>query len=482
MNPDQIKQSEKNWSYYHGDHWQFWVGPVVPTKDDPDGKKMAQLERVFQSANLIGECVDNWRDGLIAEPFTWYLKGSDGERVDKEKNQTAAQAEIQLQRWLDWVNQQAIASSSEQSDPWNEFVLALGVAGEAALRLWQPAKFEDDPDPIKRLHLHCCKLGTVEVDRDDDDFIESISYTYGKGRQEIQKFEQGQLVTTVEVDGKATGEPIKINTEGRWTIQQVRARSILSPSVKKLQNGINHALTMMLRNQELSGFRERVFLNAEYPQDEDGNPIEIERGPGRDLYAYSAQTGTDNQGNPQYNNIGVHESEPVDVESFEKAILIYRTFMYLAMKQGHLLSAADGKLSGESRIQMRQGFELFLRGFKRRIESAIANILNIVLKLLEVEGFEVVVELKISTGKLSSEERTALIAEHQAGALSLTSLIAKLGTVTDSDAELALINEEIAEQAKRKPSPPVTETFPKLELDDDGREPKNGKQPEPAAA
>jgi hypothetical protein len=433
------KQFQENWDYFSGNHWPFWSGPTLRPQDDPTGEKMAQLKRVFMSCNLLGECVENWCDGLIAEPFTWYLKDGQGQRVE------AAAAEVEVQRWLDWVGEVAIASSSAESDPWREFVLSLGVAGEGCLRLWQPERFVDEPDPVRRIHLHACKAGTVDIDRGDDDFIEAITYVYGKGQREVQRLE-GQLLV-VTGGAAADGEGLKIDTGGRWTIQQAQGTSLLSESVKKLQNSINHALTMMHRNQELSGFRERVWLNAEFPDSE------LERGPGRDIYAYSAAMGDEN--NPSYPGASIHESQPVPVDSFIQAIQLYRTLMYLEFGQGHLLSAGDGGMSGTSRIQMREGFELRLRKFKRRVEAAIANILNIVLKLLGYDNLTAVVELKITTGKLSPEERQMLIAEFQAGALSRSSLIAKLGTIGDPDAEMALIEEEIARQLARANQPPV---------------------------
>ncbi|MDX2215505.1 MAG: hypothetical protein SFY66_19735 [Oculatellaceae cyanobacterium bins.114] len=449
-------------------------------------EKMKEIERVFQSANLIAECVSNWKDGLISQDFVWYLKGTDGQRIDTKAggNESAAQAEIQLQRWLDWVEQQAIAADPEttnfkQADPWSEFVLSLGVTGEGNLRLWQPRRYENDPDPIHRIHLHAPKTGSVATERDDDGFVKSIAYTYGDNKKEVQTLnEQGNVV--VQTSGKTSepeGEALELDTAGRWTVQQVRSPSLLTKPIKQKQNAINHALTMKLRNQELSGFRERTFLNAQSPGEWVDDPKEpggqrfepstepMERGPGYDNYVYGVPTG--DAANPGYTNPQVHESQPIPVTTFKEGIEVDRVLMYLEFKQGHLLSQGDGGLSGESRIQMRQGFELYLRGFKRRIESAIANILNIVLKILEYEGFEVVVELQITTGKLSSEERQIIISEHQAGLLSTPTAIARLGTA-DPDAEMALIEEEQQRQMQRRS--PITDPF---ETDEDEDEDGN---------
>ncbi len=430
------------WDYYHGNNFfKFWIGPKV---DNPE--KMALIERVFQSANILAECLDNWRDGLIAEPFRWQLKDKNGNRAE------APQAEIELQRWLDWVEQQAIATGSQFSDPWQEFVLSVGVTGEGNLRLWQPERFSSNDDPIKRIHLHSPYAGSVGIQRGLDGFIDWISYSYGTGNLEKQIMSDRGLLQ-VE-DGQST---LNIDTGGRWLIQQVKSPSLLTESVRKLQNSINHGLTMKLRNQEVSGFRERVFLNAQPPgrweRDENGAEIFIpepmQRGAGTDQFLSGLPNGE------SYIAPSIHESQPVDMStllsSFHSDIeLIYRQF-----RQSYRLQAQSGTLSGESRIQQRQEFELFLRGWKRKIEAAIANILNIVLIILGYKDLEAVVKLQISTGKLTAEEIGAVIAEYQAGLLSKATAIALLGTVQDVDAELALIAEEVKAATTPKPKPPA---------------------------
>ncbi|NER81159.1 MAG: phage portal protein, partial [Leptolyngbya sp. SIO1D8] len=161
---------------------------------------------------------------------------------------------------------------------------------------------------------------------------------------------------------------------------------------------------------------------------------------------------------PGYAPVGIHESQPVDNASLVASVSLDRTLLYLELAQGHLLSAGDGALSGESRIQMRSQFELQLRGWKRRVESAISNVLNIVLRLLGYEAYEAIVDLRLCTGKISSEERQVYIAEYQAGLLSKSTAIAKLGSVSDVDAELSLISEEQQEESAardRDPTIPV---------------------------
>lgn len=449
--------TELHRDYFHGEYWPSgWIGPTVSQGDPKYTERMQALERVFQSANVLRECAQNWRDGLISEPFTWFLKAENGDRAvtdpdATDRDETAATAELELQRWLDHVEQSASLtnpadSDFQQADPWAEFVLALGVLGEAGLRLWQPERFADDPDPVKRIYLHTTRLRSVLIDRNVfDGFIDKITY-YSATGNEVQTMD-GQTVT---VTTQGQEEPLELDTGGRWLIQYAMGESIFTPSVIRLQAALNHCLTMMVRNTEVAGFREKVFGNAEYPTDADGNPISIESGPGIDTYLYGTPTG--DPSSPGYAPVSVFQSEPVDNSSLAAAVEIYRKLIYMEFAQGHLITTGTGGLSGESRIQQRSQFELNLRGWKRRIESAIASILNIVLKLLEFEGYEAVVQLNVTTGKLSHEEQAAIVQLYQAGLLSKATALSKLG-VDDVDAELNLILTEAAEGMERRDIP-----------------------------
>lgn len=458
------KAVQENIKWYKGEDLFdiAWIGATFSPKDPKYADKLAQLKRVFQEHNFIQELTDNWRDGLISEPFAWQLKDRKGQRVE------ASEAEVQLQRWIDWVNQQALeldpeSTNFQQSDPWAEFVLSVGVCGEGNLRLWQPDRYAEADDPIHRIHLHAPKAGSVEIERDKDGFIEKVTYNYGDSQKEVLTQDtQGNLLVTTSGDET---EALTIPTERRWTVQQVYKPSILSQGAKRKQASVCHALTMKLRNQEIGGFKERTLVNAEFPLDEQGNPVEVERGPGIDTYIYGIQQG--DTLNPSYATPSIHESQPVPVTTFIDSIQADRMLLYHEFRQGHLL-AADGGLSGESRIQMRQAFELYLRGWKRPVESAIANILNIVLRILGYTELEAVVELRITTGKLSAEEQGAVMAQHQAGLLSRATTIAKLGTVHDVDAELALLDEEMKQQTDRQQ---LTDPFGLGEADEQEEEP-----------
>lgn len=467
--PKNTATATENYAYYDGDHWKSWIGPRISSDVPHATELMAEVERVFQSVNLIKECCDRHVNCLLGKMPHWYLKGEDGERVvtidenGERVDSKAAQAEIDLQRWIDAVLQRADSGQTKQNDPFIQVGTDLIVTGKAALRLWQPERFSDDPDPINTIHLHAAKYGSVEVKRDDDDFIDEISYSYGNSNKEVATLDGDTLTVTTTRSGEEESEPLRIDTGGRWNISILRSPSMLTPQIKQNQNAVNHAATMLLRNQEQAGFLERIFLNAQPPGEwvEDpqapGNerfvPSEhgLHHGPGEDIFVVGVPSG-DPQ-NQTYSNTSVAFRDPVKVATFLESIAGFRAFIYHAFGQGHLLAEGDGNISGVSRVQLRQDFEVILNRHKRVIEAAIANIFNVVLRILGYTEFEAVVQLRVTTGKLTPDERRGIIEEFQAGLLSKATAIALLGSVEDVDAELALIEEEAEKNLQRRDPP-----------------------------
>ena len=269
-----------------------------------------------------------------------------------------------------------------------------------------------------------------------------------------------------------------MDTGGRWLVQGVCVRPIVSESARRLQNSINHGLTMKLRNQELSGFRENIFLNAmppgRYVPDPSvpgGQRFEPsgaeERGAGVERYKMGVPTGTEMD--PALTTPSLFQSQPVDPRYLLDSVMADTAMVYREFRQGYRLSDSAAGDSGESRIQMRQEFELYLRGFRRPIESAIANTLNVVLKILGYQDLEAVVSLRITTGKLSGEESAVVQSRYDKGLLSRATAMALLGDVPDVDAEIALIDEEMSTEAR--PVLPDVDADPAPDQDaDDGDE------------
>lgn len=449
-------EEQVNWRYYTGDHFASWIGPRINPNEPRAGELMREVERIFQSVNFIAECCDRHTDAQLGNFPRWFLKTEDGDRADTETDATAAEAEAELQRWIDAVVERA--ASQGQLDPFYDAALKMNVTGKAGLRLWRPARFVDADDPIDQIHLHSCPLDSLKPEHDEEGFIKSITYKYGNNKKQVQTLDGDQL----RIEGNDIDpENNTLDTGGRWAIALLRSPSLLTPQIKRNQDAVNHQLTMMMRNGEQAGFLERIFLNAQMPgawEDDPNNPGQqrfvpagLSSGPGLDTFISGVEYG--DPSNPSYTTPSVFVREPVNPKSFTEQIQTYRTFIYHQFGQGHLLEGGDGALAGISRIQLRQDFERKLLREKRTLEGAIANIFAIVLRLLGYSQYLPVVSLSVTTGKLTPEEQGAIIGRYDKGLLSKSTAMALLGDVEDTDAELALITEEEMKARRRSPSP-----------------------------
>ena len=474
-NHKSAKAIERNRQLYEGDHWPSWVGPKPEQSD-----KSELLRRVFQSANVVKDCTDFMATCLVGGGFEWYLKDSDGERGESE---AISSTERLLTRWLDWVNQQAIERGTEFSDPWVEFVVNLLVDEQAALRIFKPLRYSFDEIQYRRLHLQALKRKALTVERDDEDgFIDQIQFSMCGGGTETHKWvqpmdEEGQPTGPGQIqmdrDGAAIGDPMD-----RWPLVVVNGNELITESVRQLQSSLNHGLTMKLMGQEMFGFRERVYLNAQAPgtwaKDPNGGPDiftpgDMTRKPGVDTYMAGIPTESvgDTSRAQGFTTPSVYDAEPIDPTALLKSIDADIALIHRQFKQGFRLSSDDGgNLSGSSRVQQRAEFHDYMKLWQPRIEGAIANVLNVVLELLE-EDYTAVVTLRCSTGKLTPEERQALIVEYQAGLMSKTTAMAMLGSVQDIDAELALIEEERAKAMAARELPDIDPSTPGIEPAED---------------
>lgn len=417
-----------NVALYKGENlFRHWIGPKADGYSVEALAVNAKIERVFQAHNAIAEVVDNVVNGLISEQFVITLRGTDGE-IDKSDRAEAAHKD--LTRWLNWICEQAtqvdpLISTLHKADPIAEFVTQVLVCGSAQLRVWQSERDRLNPDPIKRLRLHVPRLGSVKITYDDHGLIEKIEYIYGDGETEAHEYIDGRYQIT-------DGEESVIVDSGRWRILTMAMESLITESVADKQNAICHELTMLVQSQTVSGFRERILLNAQPP----GDDVTITRGPG--ILQYETGVTYRQGGEEKYAIPSVFESQPVAVENFERALNIWRSLLYLEFRQGHLLENG-GDVSGESRVQQRQNFHNHLIGYATAFEGIIAGVLNVALEEFGYGELEAVVDLSITTGKLTADEQRIILEKVAAGLMSKSTAIGLLNDVSDVDAEIEAI-------------------------------------------
>lgn len=455
--PEHLYQSKmNNFDYYHGDTWQSWIGPKIAITTPQHAEVMAEVQRVFQTANKIQEVVDRHRRALVGKQPLWYFTNPDGQRAE------ATEADAVLQKLVDrW---------SRRKNPLVQAVTSMLVEGKGYLRLWSPPQLARAKNIQDRLFVHAPQPASVEIKRDNDGFIEYILYRYvDKNMSPLTEKqylnEQGFTVfETLQGGAVNQDETIVLDLGGGYSIVELEREPLITDSVKRAQNGINYALTMLLRNLSYSGFLRELILNGQPPGEwvEDRNsasgqkfipsPEGFESGPGVTNFVMGAPT-YDSAGNiTGYTSPQVNVRQPIDPKIFLETVQTESKIIYEAVGQGHIL-ATDAQLSGVSRVQLRQDFLTALGEDAQIISGALAEIYKSALLMLGqgTAGLDLVVKCQFAVSQATPEEMQEIRENYSAGLLSRATAMGLLG-VDNPDAEAELIEEERSSQMAPVPT------------------------------
>ena len=446
-------QIKEDWEFYKGSFREHWIG-IAPDPSTEIGRRNSDaIDRLFQSANIIEKLVDYHVDALIGNEPAIAVEGEQAGSTD----------DLVRSIWRHWTNQ----SGDEFSDPLTLGVTRAKVTGYGYLRVWMPDRMRGS-EPSKQVALHAPNPESVNIIRDDNGFIDKIHYSFTQDKErwiETQYInEQGLTVFEYykSAIAKESASPDEIDRtfaldlKGRYTIYEIRLKPLVSESMKRNQNAINHGLTMIPRGNELSGFLARFFSNAKPPGRWVPNPdgtTTFEADPdgmviGAGIVNFvSGLPVKDPQGNTtSYTPVGVHTDPPMPIESFRASFELFSGIMHLQANQGHLLSFSL-TLSGRSREELKSDFITAVNKDETGVSAAITNSLSVAIALLGYTA-TVTTRLKLNIGKPSLEERQAILESVQAGLMSKQSAIALLGYTDDPLAELELIQSE-ANQTNR---------------------------------
>jgi hypothetical protein len=449
---------KENWDYYNGGHFQFWIG-VKPSTDTEEGRLIQEeIERMFQEVNMVAEVTNRHADALLGKDPAAYFSRGESNKSDSEIDA----ANIQLGQLLEDILGNPLGDS-EFPDALYESVVSLLVAGIAYLR---------STTIDKKAILHCPSLGSINViARNSVGAIAKIEYFYTEGeeqRKEIQYFDDSKLTVFEYYRKKLDSddyeenpyETFKLNLNGQLTIVEARRRPLITKSMKTAQNSLNHAATLIPRNNHVSGFISRIFLNAKVPGEFVVNqlgdrvfqpdPDAIVYAPGM-LNFVSGIPLRDAEGNVTgLTSPSVHTEQPIDVSSFVESARFSVGTIYSQANQAHLL-ANDLLLSGRARVELRNDFVISLQKDARRLQDFWAKAFKNIFYLTQyalgndpVPWFASAFHVRVNAtpGLLAAEERQILIGTHAAGLMSKRTAVSLLGYADSVEAELeALANE-----------------------------------------
>lgn len=452
---------DENWRYYNGGHFEFWIG-VKPKTDTEEGRLIQQeIERMFQEVNVTAELVNRHADALLGkDPTAYFSRGT-----SSLSEEAIATANTQVGQLLDGILGNPLGDS-EFPDVLYESIVSLLVCGAAYLRT---------TTLDNQAFLHSPPLKSVNVlERNRIGAITKVEYFYienGEEQKELQ-FIDASKMTVFEYYLKSadTGEyastpfkTFKLNLNNQLTIIEARRRSLITSSMKTAQNALNHAATLIPRNNHVSGFISRIFLNAKVPGHFTTNllgektfvpdPDAIVYAPGM-LNFVSGIPIRDDAGNvTSLTTPAVHTEQPIDVSSFVDSARFSLNVMYTQANQSHLLSN-DLQISGRSRIELRNDFVVALQKDARRLQDfwgkAFQNLFYLTQYATQGAAasvsdwfscrFHVVVNA--TPGLLSAEERQMVINTYAAHLMSLRTAVSLLAYADSVDAEIQQIYAE----------------------------------------
>lgn len=453
-----IDVTSENLDFYNGDVFKYWCGPTLKESDPHYEEVASQIKKVFQSRNIIAECIDRLRNALVGKRPNWYISDFVGNRVEDD---TASVAEKLLQRWISRTYTLSNSHENSLTNAIAESVKNMLVTGRGYLRLWSPKRFRVSPDLITRVAMHSPHPDSVVVLRDSDGFINSYEYSYSSSnlkRVEVQTIDESTNFTifrTLDETGKEIEEEtFAIDLAGRFSIFEMVAPSLITDSIKSHQNAINFVMTMMVRSAEVGGFRERLILGAQPPGSWDENGLftpdgDFVIGPGKTSFIQGVPMMDELGGLKNYTNPSVNYAEPVSPQTFIDTINAFVSSIYHSLSQSHLLGS-DLQLSGVSREQARQDFQTKLGEHSDIVAEAISGAYGSALMMLVQEdiatykNLDVVVTLKLNATSPLPEERDRLLKFQQAGLLSKATAMNLSGYIDDTDSEISLLNDEKA--------------------------------------
>ncbi|MFH7241769.1 MAG: hypothetical protein ACHWZW_02860 [Spirulina sp.] len=444
-----------NERYYSDSHWFAWIGPILPPTDADAARVNAEVERVFQESNKIRECVDRHRRALTAKPAAWsfaHPQGSEGEEF--------------MNLLLGWmVGRSGRSRQPEHGEPISfpnaiaEAVHYRLLGGKGYLRLWLPERLQT-AEPWQRVALHSPDPNAVTVERDADGFPWRIIYEYTHADEtwrEVQELDdQGLTQFRTEDSGGSvvSGSEYALELGGRFTIAEIQGTPIVRAAERRLQDGINYILTLMIRNLQYGGFLRDIIINGMPPGEYDSagrfipDPGGWVEGPGAKLEVTGIPV-YDAEGNVTgYTTPSVDTRNPVGVEPFLTSYRSNVALLYESFGQGHILSN-DLAISGVSRVQLRQDFVNAVAEDAAALRIALSDIYAVAYLLASPAPADpllsIIVESRLSISDPTPEEVRTLIETHAARLRSTHNTMALLG-IENPAAEMEAIAEEEAER------------------------------------
>ena len=463
----------KRWAFargdYVGENYAYWTG-LIPKTDEAK----AEWAKTIVTEDVIGPCLNRIVGGMLGKDWEWTLSVGGGDALTPDEERVAALS--------DW---------HRDADAWGvlkELAFGTLALGSGSLRVYIPDAYAEEAQQgavtdlrgaLERIHVMfvpaapSADLGDGGAIRDE--YGREVGYFYryaytppGETRSETRiEIHTAQEVAVFKLEGgryEAVSPPVPnplydpaLIRRPRFLMLEVSrdGGSTITQSAADLASDLCVTLTNRRRNSDLGGHRQYVTIDAQDPEDEQGNPMPYTFGP-RSVASVKSLT-VDVAGTPLQAPMkaSVQVFDPVTPAVFLEHAADVRRALHAHFDQLWVL-IGESNLSGESRRESRLTFDMRLRMEAEPLYRAAKWLIETVLQLAAAmlgkpalaEGVSCQPQLFLQTTPADVTTFEALRAAQAAGQYPMMSLLENAPGLADPAAALAQLEQERASNVR----------------------------------
>jgi hypothetical protein len=474
--------------FYNGNHWQDslgFIGQLPPNSLPGAAFMLADIKAGFVSENVVQEVIETHVGGILGREPIWSFLPSEGEADRANK---ASFENVTGETLTPWWNERKALRDLQKA------VTILLCESVSVRRLFFPRKgvpliASNLADALKSIYFETVTADTAGVFTDPDTQADIGIFLFEEKDAEGTVTSQCAELSFLDEDGNTAcrvvrdkGDPTDYGPYqlgGRLLICQLDRRALITEQVQSNQRALNLAHTMMMRNVNMAGSRERTVTNAQPPIPSTGKvsitsvatkvdgrfPGTFKTGAGAVNFVMGYPIHDEDGNIKGYTNPNVNISDPVSVETFVATSDHYREAIYSQCHQRHVLIVDKADTSGRAREVARREFERSLKETKTIIDAAGRWQLETTLRLAAQVSNQVsrYAQLRadfnclIDAGEPDPAKQQQVLEMRKPGGPRLQPLISdetarNWAGVEDAAAELAKIEQE-AQQPPADPTP-----------------------------
>lgn len=377
-------------SFYEGDHWmngRGFIGQLPPAGLPGAVSIKADIKAGFVSENVIREAVKTHTGGILGREPIWSFLQAEGETDRSNKASFENVTGETLTKW--WNNRKALKDLQKA-------VTILLCEGIVVRRLFFPRGFggriptqADIASALNFIYFETVTADVAGVFTDPDTQRDLGVFLFQEvdadgnitaNCAELSFIDDRGLTACKIVRDKGAATELKpYDLGGHLLVYELDRDPLITDQVQSNQRALNLAHTMMMRNVNMAGNRERNVTNAQPPVAVHGTDTTGATGsiPGK----FNVGSGAVNflNGFPFFNDKGdiigytnpnVSITDPSPVETFKETIAQEKEAIYSQCHQRHVLIVDKADTSGRAREVARREFERSLKETKTVVDAS----------------------------------------------------------------------------------------------------------------